>query len=436
MPINPIDYILNVPDPLQSVLGGFEAGTAIRRQPVLEQREATEFGQQQLLFGQAQEDRAAAQAALAQQQAEAKQMQAEISDLSDNPNATAADYARIITRYPQIGTEMKQGWDILDTANKESTFRALGEVYASVLNDNLPLAESLLSDRVEALRNSGRTDEAAKTEAMLEVLRADPNAAKTSIGLALSAVNPDDFSTMFKTLEGQRRETEAEAWTDEKRVATLTAMAADLDLTQAQTNKVLVETSGLNEKAARARLEFAALEAAGGTTPEDRFDMEDKLRKQYVARIGTFPEAVTQYDKLLAASTVPNPETGAGDVALVFSFMKMLDPGSVVRESEFALAQNTGGLLTRLQNTLTKAERGEFMSPTQRKEMVALAKQFMDAAQAQADRVKADLTIPIGNYGLSAENVFGVAGQPTEPETPTPPPDVLTGAQSLMEAFR
>jgi hypothetical protein len=138
----------------------------------------------------------------------------------------------------------------------------------------------------------------------------------------------------------------------------------------------------------------------------------------------------------LASANIPNPETGAGDVALVFSFMKMLDPGSVVRESEFALAQNTGGLLTRLQNTLTKAERGEFMTPTQRKEMVALAKQFMDAAQAQADRVQADLMIPVENYNLTPENVFGTAGQPTEQPTPTPPTDALSGAQSLMEAFR
>jgi hypothetical protein len=292
--VNPINYILDVPDPLERVLSGYEAGTAIRRQPELEQREATEFGQQQLLFGQAQEDRVAAQQALAQQQAEAQQMQAEIAALSSNPNATAADYARIITRYPQIGTEMKQGWDILDASNKESTFRALGEVYASVLSDNIPMAESLLNDRVEALRNSGRTDEAAKTEAMLEVLRADPNAAKTSIGLALSAVNPDEFSTMFKTLEEQRRETAGEAWTEETRVIEIKQMAADLGLTEAQTNKVLVETKNLNEEAARAAAEFAALEAAGGTTPEDRFDMEDKLRKQYVARVGTFPEAVTQ----------------------------------------------------------------------------------------------------------------------------------------------
>ena len=35
--------------------------------------------------------------------------------------------------------------------------------------------------------------------------------------------------------------------------------------------------------------------------------------------------------------------TAAGDLSAIFAFMKMLDPGSVVREQEFANAQNAAG---------------------------------------------------------------------------------------------
>lgn len=206
MPINPIDYILNVPDPLQSVLGGFEAGTALRRQPAIEERERLlqgrediQFGQQQTLFGQGQEDRAAAQAEVERKRAEAVQMQADISALNDNPNATAADYAQIIAKYPDISTGMQQSWKLLDSANQESTLLGLGEVYAAINSDNIELADSMLSDRVEALRNSGRTDEAAKTEAMLEILRADPVAAKTSIGLAIKTLGGTQFDSLLDT---------------------------------------------------------------------------------------------------------------------------------------------------------------------------------------------------------------------------------------------
>ena len=211
--VNPINYIVDTPDPLAKVLQGFEAGTAIRRQPLLEQREAedrarlqvtqaqddTNFGNLQTLFGQGQDDRQADFAEADRQRTAARQMQADIQALNDNPNATAADYARIITTYPDISTEMKQGWDLLDTANKESTLLSLGEVYSAINSGNVEIAAGILTDRAEAMRNSGRTDEAAKTEAMLAILEANPDAAKTSVGLAIKTLGGSQFDTLLDT---------------------------------------------------------------------------------------------------------------------------------------------------------------------------------------------------------------------------------------------
>ena len=39
---------------------------------------------------------------------------------------------------------------------------------------------------------------------------------------------------------------------------------------------------------------------------------------------------------------------------MITGFMKMLDPGSVVRETEFATARDTAGLFERLTNEATK----------------------------------------------------------------------------------
>jgi hypothetical protein len=39
--------------------------------------------------------------------------------------------------------------------------------------------------------------------------------------------------------------------------------------------------------------------------------------------------------------------TAASDISLLFAYMKMLDPKSIVRESEFAMAQNMGSLPTK-----------------------------------------------------------------------------------------
>jgi hypothetical protein len=50
--------------------------------------------------------------------------------------------------------------------------------------------------------------------------------------------------------------------------------------------------------------------------------------------------------------------SAAGDLALIFSFMKLIDPGSVVRESEFATAETAAGVPERLRNLYNKLETG------------------------------------------------------------------------------
>ena len=94
--------------------------------------------------------------------------------------------------------------------------------------------------------------------------------------------------------------------------------------------------------------------------------------------------------------------------------MKMLDPGSVVRETEFATARDTAGLFTQLENRLQKAKNGQLLNPTQRKEYVALAKQYLDSAQKKAGEEKVALGVIVKNYKLNPDNVFG----PEETTTP------------------
>ena len=98
--------------------------------------------------------------------------------------------------------------------------------------------------------------------------------------------------------------------------------------------------------------------------------------------------------------------------------MKMLDPGSVVRETEFATARDTAGLFTQLQNRLEKAQNGQLLSAAQRNEYVSLAKKYLDSAQKKADEDKKALGVVVKNYRLNPENVFG----PEMTEAPPPPP--------------
>lgn len=62
-------------------------------------------------------------------------------------------------------------------------------------------------------------------------------------------------------------------------------------------------------------------------------------RKEFTKLSGVFVDVRDSFNRV--TTSIQNP-SAAGDLALIFNFMKMLDPGSVVRESEFAQAASTG----------------------------------------------------------------------------------------------
>jgi len=66
-----------------------------------------------------------------------------------------------------------------------------------------------------------------------------------------------------------------------------------------------------------------------------------KLRTEFNTLSKDFRAVRDSYSRVLASVETPS---AAGDLALIFNYMKMLDPGSVVRESEFANAAASGSL--------------------------------------------------------------------------------------------
>ena len=72
--------------------------------------------------------------------------------------------------------------------------------------------------------------------------------------------------------------------------------------------------------------------------------------------------------------------TPIGDVAGATKIMKLLDPGSVVRESELAIAMQASGRMDRLQNYFNNFMTGQKLTPTQRDDFKALANELYAAA--------------------------------------------------------
>jgi hypothetical protein len=67
-------------------------------------------------------------------------------------------------------------------------------------------------------------------------------------------------------------------------------------------------------------------------------------------------------------------ESGAGDIAVVYGFMKINDPGSVVRETEYDIAQNVASLPERWRSAVMSMLNGKQLDPRVRQEMVTTAR--------------------------------------------------------------
>ena len=72
--------------------------------------------------------------------------------------------------------------------------------------------------------------------------------------------------------------------------------------------------------------------------------------------------------------------TPIGDVAGATKVMKLLDPGSVVRESELGIAMAAAGRMDRLQNYFNNLMTGQKLTPTQRDDFQRLSNELYAAA--------------------------------------------------------
>lgn len=436
----PINYAVDVQSPFEAALGGFKLGAA-----------------------------SAEAQAQAQARENAMKAQTELKTLFSNPNATATDFARVSAMLPKDQADsVRKSFDMMSASQQQNRLAQSGQVYAAMKSGQTDIAKNLLKEQADAFRNSGREQEAKATETYVQLIDMNPTGAQTTIGLMMATLpgGKELIENVDKTLSTGREEAKAPAALTEARakadkavadattaqatatnaaekaaadaakatadaqkaqvdakfaeqitLADLKKKAADLGLTSAQTGSALAQTKKLGVETAKAALELEALKSSGGLDPTKAFEQEEKLRKEFQGRTKVYGELGTTFNNIKSSAEAKN---GPGDIALITGFMKMLDPGSVVRETEFATARDTAGLYERLLNTSQKLQSGQLfaLDSKQRQEYVNLAKQYLDSAQKKAGEDKKALGVVVKNYRLNPDNVFG----PETAETPAPAP--------------
>lgn len=112
------------------------------------------------------------------------------------------------------------------------------------------------------------------------------------------------------------------------------------------------------------------------------FENTMSLRKEYSTDPLTkaFGEMRTTYDIINTSLAMESP---AGDMAAATKFMKLLDPGSVVRESELMMAMQATGLVDKLQRLSKSVIDGHKLGPNQRLDFANTTREIMAAAASR-----------------------------------------------------
>jgi hypothetical protein len=113
------------------------------------------------------------------------------------------------------------------------------------------------------------------------------------------------------------------------------------------------------------------------------FAREESLRKDYTTQMKPFIDLGQAFRKVEAAALNPS---AAGDISLVYGYMKILDPGSTVMQGEQATATNAGSVPDRVRAQYNKALTGQGLIDEIRQDFYAQSRNLIESQrQLQQD---------------------------------------------------
>jgi len=401
--MQPINYLAQIPQPdlSQSILGGLQAGTAIRQS--IDQRAAQEKEQRL-------------------QQSYMADMQA----YAQKPTAQGA--AQLALKYPKQAEAIGGYFKTLDSERQKAELQFGNQVYGALTGGRADIATQLLERRVEALKNSGQDYQ--DEQVYLDQLKNDPQrgsqAVMAMLGYGMASLDPK-FAETHAKFGSERRADElqpaavAKAGADAQTAIVGAKFAeskavADLQLNEAQIKKMAADT-----EISRMNARIAAMNAATSREANDlkRQDLQlklseavrerdEKLRAK-VADVESARSTIDNFlntaDKILnTKSSVIQSATGTVDSRLPTFFKETADLESLVETlssqaflSQIPSMKGTGSLTEREGDKL-QASLANLSLRQSRPQLIANIKEaqrlMLKARQNIADRYGVPDTIP------------------------------------------
>lgn len=198
--IAPVDYTINTPSPMDRMQQGMAFGQGMRANEQIMQLAASQEERAQAAFDQQQQLLAQQQEEAQRQQEAASKLQGDLAGLSSkvtDGTATFADFAQISLAHPDLAAQLKTVWDGQSEDRKKNDIAGLFRAGSAIKSGNPDLAIKMLEDYAVAAENSGQKMDAEMARATAGIIKADPSAGLTQIGMLLHGVDEDAAKRLF-----------------------------------------------------------------------------------------------------------------------------------------------------------------------------------------------------------------------------------------------
>lgn len=140
-----------------------------------------------------------------------------------------------------------------------------------------------------------------------------------------------------------------------------------------------------------------------GITKRQKFSREQTYHKDVMKLTGEWQIA----ERMLRQVASADPKTATGQLTALYSYIRALDPNSVVREGEVALARQGQSLLTQLENAVQRINNNQVLEPKFVQGIIEGTKQLAKVSQDIYGERLSTIDDAIDENGLDRTYIYG-----------------------------
>lgn len=317
----------------------------------------------------------------------------------DNVMKPVTDHMEKLAKDPNVNNQtaymdLKQNYP----AYREQVMENIGKEMEKILSDDTP--NTMQSDRIQKLQGLMQDFEQDREGKIVDAVFGPTRRALEMESMAQEAAMAKAMPEQFTLSPGQARFDAA---------GNIIAQGPAKEIsTPSELNEFETIQYGKNVPEIRGTpiyqenyLDFLKRKQIATTTP-NRTE-PTVLRKEYIKQSEPYVKVRDAWQRIQKSAENPS---AAGDLAMIFNYMKVLDPGSVVRESEYATAAQTGAFGERVKAAFNRVKSGEKLSDAMRNDFVNRAERLYEGQKEGHQKLIDEYTRLSDELGVEPSNVL------------------------------